>query len=152
MPDRFGRTPGWIRTTLFYVSIVAYALLTLVGVIAFFWPAGGGLSLVELVIGRTAGGVIAATALTCLASYPTHRWRWEMHGTWGLGIAVTFLAGVIVSADADSARGLLALFAILVVLGVYIRALQILLFAHQTTGAALRQIAWRRSGRPSPLT
>lgn len=143
MPDRFGQVPPRIARALYWLSITAYVGMIVVGVIAATWPASR-LTTAELAFGRLSAIAVIVTATWCLASYPLHRWRWEMLGTWALGIALAVLGAVIVSVDPLADRGLLAVFAVIIVVGVYVRALQLLAFAHQTTSAARRQQWWNR--------
>lgn len=137
MPERFQRMPPWARKALFWISIGAYSILTIMGLIAVTWPRLD-MELWEWLTARSAGVMVTVGSLICLASYFTHRWRWEMHHSWLVGTAMALYVLVVASYAPFADRGLLVLALTLIVLGVYARGLSLIAFAHDTTKVARR--------------
>lgn len=150
MPERFDPAPRWAKRVLWVLALLAYALMALLALIVITWPSEG-LGPAELAFGRVGGILSLVAAAVCLASYPWHRWRWEMHATWALGIGLTFVTGAVAAVDLGSSRGMLVTALLVAVVAVYTRAVSLVTFGLQTTGAALRARRMRL-GWPRPRT
>lgn len=148
MPERFDPAPQWAKRVLWVLALAAYTLILILSVIVLTWPAHE-LSPLELALARVGGILSVIASAVCLASYPWHRWRWEMHGTWALGFALTIVTGGVAAVDLDASRGMLVTALLVVVVAIYTRAVSLVIFGLQTTGTALR--ARRRIGWPRPV-
>lgn len=138
MSERFGSSiPPGVRRAFWWLSLAAYLILAACGVIGLTWPRVT-MTPGEWYAARGAGLVMLATALVCAASYPLHRWRWELMGSWICGTATAVYVLVILSVAPFASRGLLVLGWTLVVIGVYGRGLQLIAFGRRTTSARVR--------------
>lgn len=121
MTERFDRKiPTWLRRLLYWTFLTAYVLLAIIGAIGITWPQQN-LTDWQWSMSRVAGTGAATGAAVCIASYLTHRWRWEL---WGVLVGAVSLSGyvLVVSTVAPLAsRGLLLASLTLVALGLYVR-------------------------------
>jgi hypothetical protein len=132
--ERFGNIPPAVKRAFWWLSLLAYLILAACGLIGLTWPRVG-MTPVEWFTARTAGVAMFVSALLCAVSYPVHRWRWELLGSWAVGTATAVYVLVILSVAPFADRGLLVLGWALVVIGVYCRGLQLIAFGRKTTRA-----------------
>lgn len=137
MSERFADAPEWAKKWLYWLSVAAYSVMATMGSIAMTWPRQD-MNIFEWVGARGAGAAVLVSALICLASFPKHRWRWELHAVWVLGTALAVYVLVVLSYAPLADRGLLVTSLTALVLGVYARGISAIIFAVKTTGTALR--------------
>jgi hypothetical protein len=137
MSERFADAPAWAKKWLFWISVTVYAILSLMGLVAMTWPRED-MHLWEWITARGAGITVVIAALICLASYPAHRWRWELHAVWILGTGLAAYVLVVLSYAPLADRGLLVGSLTALVLLIYARGISAIIFGYKTTGTALR--------------